>query len=208
MTEQVKKVFKAISAVSEELLSGIEKNDINQQQRFKFRGIDSVYNALAPALVKNKLIIAPRIIEREVSERTSRNGGVLFYVTVKAEFDFISTEDGSIHTVTNYGEAMDSGDKATNKAMSIAYKYAAFQTFCIPTEDTSIDPELESHNVIKDDLRSVLVAQLDQQASLGYNAFKVKWESLSADEQQIVGSSYFNPKLAEVRKAEAQRAGN
>ena len=51
----------------------------------------------------------------------------MFYVTVRAEFDFVSTEDGSIHTVVTYGEAMDSGDKATNKAMSIAYKYAAFQ---------------------------------------------------------------------------------
>ena len=60
------------------------------------------------------------------------------YVTVKAEFDFICTDDGSTHTVTTFGEGSDAGDKATNKAMSIAYKYAAFQTFCIPTEDTAL----------------------------------------------------------------------
>ena len=71
----------------------------------------------------------------------------MFYVVVKAEFDFVSTEDGSIHTVTTYGEAMDSGDKATNKAMSIAYKYAAFQAFCIPTEETAIDADAEVHQV-------------------------------------------------------------
>lgn len=112
-----------------------------------FRGIDAVYNALAPALVKHGLVILPRIIERSVTERQTQKGGTLFYVVVKAEFDFIATEDGSKHTVATFGEAMDSGDKATNKAMSIAYKYAAFQAFCIPTEETAIDADAEVHDV-------------------------------------------------------------
>ena len=141
------KVYKAISGVSNELLPGIAKGSKNQQQGFMFRGIDAVYNALAPALVKHGLLILPRMISRESTERTTKNGGVLFYVTVEAEFDFISTEDGSKHTVKTYGEAMDSGDKATNKAMSIAYKYAAFQAFCIPTEETSIDADATTHSV-------------------------------------------------------------
>lgn len=141
------KVYKAISGVSNELLSGIAKGSKNQQQGFMFRGIDAVYNALSPALVKHELLILPRMISRESTERTTKNGGVLFYVTVEAEFDFISTEDGSKHTVKTYGEAMDSGDKATNKAMSIAYKYAAFQAFCIPTEETSIDADATTQSV-------------------------------------------------------------
>lgn len=141
-------VYKAISAVARELCEqGIKKDSVNQQQRFNFRGIDAVYNALAPALVKHGLLILPRMSERSISERTGKSGGALFYVTVKAEFDFVSVEDGSVHTVTTYGEAMDSGDKATNKAMSIAYKYAAFQAFCIPTEETSIDADAEVHSV-------------------------------------------------------------
>ena len=64
--------------------------------------------------------------------------------TVEAEFDFVSACDGSKHTVKTYGEAMDSGDKATNKAMSAAYKYAAFQTFCIPTEGDN-DADAQTH---------------------------------------------------------------
>jgi hypothetical protein len=68
---------------------------------------------------------------------------------VEAEFDFVAASDGSKHTVKTYGEAMDSGDKATNKAMSAAYKYAAFQAFCIPTEgDNDADattPEPVTH---------------------------------------------------------------
>ena len=119
MTE--KKVYAAISAVAGELAEkGISKaRKQGSQVNYAFRGIDDVYNALAPALVKHRLLILPRCTERSCCERTSKNGGALFYVTVRAEFDFVSTEDGSIHTVVTYGEAMDSGDKATNKAMSI-----------------------------------------------------------------------------------------
>ncbi|MDU5476227.1 ERF family protein [Pantoea sp.] len=145
---ETKKVYAAISAVAKELAEqGIRKDSRNSQQGFMFRGIDAVYNALAPALVKHGLLILPRITERTVTERTTQKGGVLFYVVVKAEFDFVATEDGSTHTVVTYGEAMDSGDKATNKAMSIAYKYAAFQAFCIPTEETAIDADAEVHHV-------------------------------------------------------------
>ncbi|MBI6530456.1 ERF family protein [Proteus vulgaris] len=141
-------VYKAISNVAREMAeTGIKKGSVNQQQGFMFRGIDAVYNALAPALVKHGLLILPRIIERTITERQTQRGGLLFYVVVKAEFEFVSVEDGSKHTVVTYGEAMDSGDKATNKAMSIAYKYAAFQTFCIPTEETAIDADAEVHNV-------------------------------------------------------------
>ncbi|MEQ5126447.1 ERF family protein [Providencia alcalifaciens] len=141
-------VYKAISNVAKELAeTGIKKESENKQQGFMFRSIDAVYNALAPALVKHGLLILPRMINRTVTERVTQRGGVLIYVTVKAEFDFISTKDGSKHTVVTYGEAMDSGDKATNKAMSIAYKYAAFQAFCIPTEETAIDADAEVHDV-------------------------------------------------------------
>jgi hypothetical protein len=74
----------------------------------------------------------------------SQKGGALFYVTVDAEFDFVSAEDGTKHTVKTFGEAMDSGDKATNKAMSAAYKYACFQAFSIPTESDN-DADAHTH---------------------------------------------------------------
>lgn len=142
------KVYQAIAEVAAELAArGISKDSRNQAQGFNFRGIDAVYNALAPLLAKHKLCILPRCISRECVERTNAKGNALFYVTVQAEFDLVSAEDGSKHTVSTYGEAMDSGDKATNKAMSAAYKYAAFQAFCIPTEETSIDSDAETHEV-------------------------------------------------------------
>lgn len=128
-------VYAKIAAVQGELAhTGIGKDSENTFDRYKFRGIDAVYNALAPLLAKHGLCVLPRIIERDCQERVSRKGEPMFYVTVTAEFDFVSADDGSVHTVRTYGEAMDRSDKATNKAMSAAYKYAAFMAFAIPTE--------------------------------------------------------------------------
>lgn len=140
-------IYKAINAVQAALAQeGIGKDRKNDQQGYKFRGIDDVYNALAPLLARHGLCILPRCTERICVERTNAKGTALFYVTVCAEFDFVASEDGSKHTVTTYGEAMDSGDKATNKAMSAAYKYAAMQAFSIPTEGDN-DADAHAHEV-------------------------------------------------------------
>ena len=136
-------VYKAINAVQADLAKeGITKNRKNQAQNYNFRGIDDVYNALSPLLAKHGLCILPRILMRTCDERQTKNGGSMFYVTVEAEFDFVCASDGSKHIVRTFGEAMDSADKATNKAMSAAYKYAAFQAFAIPTEG---DNDADAH---------------------------------------------------------------
>ena len=142
-------VYKAINAVQKDLaVDGITKDRKNVQQGYSFRGIDDVYNALSPLLAKHGLCILPRALNRVVVEHVSGKGTALFYVTVEVEFDFVCAEDGSKHTVKTFGEAMDSGDKATNKAMSAAYKYAAFQTFAIPTEGDN-DADSKTHAVGK-----------------------------------------------------------
>ena len=141
-------VYAAIAAVSKNMATqGISKDRKNQQgSGYNFRGIDDVLNALSPPLVEHGLVIIPRCIERESVERQTKAGGAIFYTTVKVEFDFIAVSDGSKHTAVMYGEAMDTSDKSTNKAMSAAYKYVAFQTFCIPTEGDN-DADLNTHEV-------------------------------------------------------------
>lgn len=141
------KVYLAISQVAAQLAkSGISKSRKNSQQDYKFRGIDDVYNAMAPFLAEAKLCILPNVLSRECVERTTAKGNAIFYVTVRVRFDFVSAEDGSKHEVVTYGEAMDTADKATNKAMSAAYKYAAMQAFCIPTEGDN-DADATTHEV-------------------------------------------------------------
>lgn len=140
-------VYTAICGVMTDIgVTGISKDRRNQQQGYQFRGIDDVYNELNHLLSKHKLIMTPRILSRSVTERQTQKGGVLFNVTVEAEFDFVSAVDGSSHIVRTYGEAMDSADKATNKAMAAAYKYAAMMVFCIPTEGDN-DADATTHEV-------------------------------------------------------------
>lgn len=140
-------VYAAICQVVEELAKvGLSKERKNQQQGYAFRGIDDVMNVIAPLLPKANLCIIPRMLERDVQDKINKSGNLLIYTTVKADFDFVSAVDGSMHTVTTYGEAMDSGDKSTNKAMSAAYKYACLQAFCIPTEGDN-DTENTTHEL-------------------------------------------------------------
>ena len=143
-------VYEAIASITAALSkTGIAKGRKTQQgggASFAFRGIDDVLNALSPLLAEHKLCIFPRITNRATVERQTKSGGALFYTTVDAEFDFVSAVDGSKHTAATIGEAMDSGDKSTNKAMSIAYKYAVFLTFCVPIEGTP-DADSEVHEV-------------------------------------------------------------
>lgn len=193
-----KKVYDAISGVASALAEqGIRKEKKQGSQvNYAFRGIDDIYNALAPELVKNKLLILPRYTERTCVERTSKSGGALFYITVRGDFDFVSTEDGSIHTVTTYGEAMDSGDKATNKAMSIAYKYAAFQAFCIPTEETAIDADAEVHHLKPADADQIL-AEFTQYAGAENDSKKLQ-EQYASTWQRLNGWPEHQAKCKDV----------
>jgi hypothetical protein len=126
---------------------GIGKDRENTSgPKFKYRGIDEVLNALAPLLAQHRLIITPRCVARTCEERRSNSGGALFVVTVEVEYQLTSAEDGSHILARTFGEAMDSGDKATNKAMSAAYKYMAVQQFCIPTEGDN-DADAHTHAV-------------------------------------------------------------
>ncbi len=150
MTEKPN-VYECISKVVGELAKeGISKSRKAEtgvgNKGYMFRGIDDVYNHLASLISEAGLCILPRVLAREVVERQSKNGATLIYVVVDVEFDFVSMHDGSKHTVRMLGEAMDTGDKATNKAMSAAYKYACLQTFCIPTEGDN-DSENQTHEV-------------------------------------------------------------
>lgn len=136
------KIYAAIAGVIADC-GIVGKDKVNKQQGFKYRSVDDVFNALHPALAKNKVVIIPTVVERQCEEvGKTKNGTAILKVICKVKYD-ICAEDGSRVTSIIYGEGMDMGDKATNKAMAIAYKYLCFQVFCIPTEEMS-DPDGES----------------------------------------------------------------
>lgn len=129
------RIYAAISAISRELAkTGIAKSSVNTDVGYSFRSVDEVMCALAPLLAKHRVCILPRLSERWSQELAARAG---LHVTVKGRFDLVAASDGSTHTLESFGEAIDTSDKATSKAMTAAYKYALIQAFCIPIRGTA-----------------------------------------------------------------------
>lgn len=136
-----KNIFETINAVMEEV-GAVGKNSRNEQQKYMYRGVDDVMNALNPAFIKHKLLMVPEVVSQKREERQTANGKNIIYSVLSVKYTFYAEDGSSIYTIVP-GEGMDSGDKASNKAMSSAFKYACFQTFCIPTEEMK-DPDAET----------------------------------------------------------------
>ncbi len=51
--------------------------------------------------------------------------------------------------MTTWGEGLDNSDKATNKAMSGAMKYALIELFCVPTQDVEDSDRTSPENGVK-----------------------------------------------------------
>lgn len=124
-------------------VGGIAKKDRNQAQGFNFRGIDSVVNAVSPALQKYGVVVVPSVEDYSYDTvEIGRNRTAMGHVKVKVTYTFIGPNADAIKT-TVVGEAMDSGDKATAKAMSVAFRTALLQALCLPTDEP--DPDSQSY---------------------------------------------------------------
>lgn len=134
-------IYQAITDIMSEGYA-ITKGKRNAQQGFKYRGIDDVLNTFQPLLAKHHVFVVPEVLDQQRQERTTGKGGSLLYSLLRMRYTFYA-EDGSSVSAVVVGEGMDSGDKASNKAMSAAMKYAMFQVFCIPTEEMQ-DPDAET----------------------------------------------------------------
>lgn len=140
-----KKIYTAMAAANK-AITAIAKGRINQQQQFAFRGIDDVYNDLHAILAENEIFIITEVVSYTVDEKTTARGGILYYTRATIKHHFTTT-DGSEVVTTTVGEAMDSGDKGMNKAMSVALKYALMQAFTIPTDEKK-DPDADTHETV------------------------------------------------------------
>ena len=133
-------IYESITAIMQEGYS-IGKEKRNQQQGFLYRGIDDVMNTFQPLLSKYRVFCVPEVLSAQREERQTNKGGLLLYSVLTIRYTFYA-EDGSSVSAVVIGEGMDSGDKASNKAMAVGMKYAMFQTFCIPTEEMrDADPD-------------------------------------------------------------------
>lgn len=113
-------------------VEAVGKSRRNQQQGFNFRGIEDIMDAMHPIFAEHKVFVLSSVVDQKTEERQTKSGGNLIYRILTVDVSFVSGEDGSRETVRVVGEGMDSGDKAANKAMSAALKYAITQTLILP----------------------------------------------------------------------------
>ncbi len=132
----IPQVLTSLAAVMTDIHAvGIEKVRKNKEQNFNFRGIDEAIGAFAPLLDKHSLLVTPSYSNLVTTARATKSGGNTYNAQLEGRFSFVSTKDGSQHTVGPFfGEANDGQDKAVSKATSIAYRNALFLTFCVPHE--------------------------------------------------------------------------
>ena len=125
----------------------VAKKDRNEHQRFLFRGIDAVVNAVGPILRKHRVIVVPRV--RTVTYETVMTTKEKLSTACRVEVDyaFMSGIDGSEIGATVAAEAWDTGDKATPKAMSVAFRTALLQALALPTDE----PDPDSHTYVRED---------------------------------------------------------
>jgi hypothetical protein len=133
-------IFTKIPAIMASI-EAIGKNRKNQSQGYSFRGIDDMYNELHYHFATHKVFYMPEVLTVHREEKSTKSGGSMQYVVLTVKYTFYA-EDGSNLSCTMIGEASDSGDKASNKAMSTALKYALMEIFLIPTgEDKDTDSQ-------------------------------------------------------------------
>jgi hypothetical protein len=142
-------VTEKILAVMADLTS-LPKTDRNEHQRFTFRGVDAVVNAVGPLLRKHGLIVYPVKVKAVHTEISTGQGKPMTQCVVRVTYRWhaatAKSEIGDRLDVFTVGEAFDAGDKATPKAMSVAYRTMMLQTLCLPTDE----PDPDSHTYTRD----------------------------------------------------------
>jgi len=119
----------------------VAKTGKNASQGFNFRGIDAVVNALAVGMRSSRVVVYPTVLDYQYEQiAVGQNKALVGHVRLEVRYTFTDGVD-SISAVVA-GEAMDSGDKATAKAMSVAFRTALLQVFFLPTDEK--DPDEDS----------------------------------------------------------------
>jgi len=189
-----KLIYKKLAAINSEV-EAIGKDRKNEQQGFKFRGIDDVMNALHFSFAKNEVVILPEVLTYERSERQNTKGTAIFSILAKIKYTFVAPDGSSVSSIV-VGEAMDSGDKGMNKALSIALKYVLLQMFLIPTEEEK-DPDSQTHEVKPQPKKQLTPANIEAwNAAKKYlkeggriDAIEAKYQMTKENREQLITES-------------------
>ena len=135
---ELKLIYTKLADIQAEV-EAIAKDRHNSALGYDFRGVEDVLNMLHGLLSKHRVVVVPEKVGERHEDRPNKRGDG---INITRVYDIKYTayaEDGSSVSAIVPGEGMDSGDKASNKALSGSYKYWAFLTFSIPTAGVLID---------------------------------------------------------------------
>lgn len=144
-------------------VGAVDKGGNNKMQGFKFRGIDQVVNNVSPSLKKFGVVIAPIASEAEYVERTNQKGNAVIDSRVRVTYRWIGPENDHLDT-TVVAEARDLADKATAKAMSVAFRTCIIQTLSLPTDEPDPDEDYQEANGVDMDVLKVIVSAIQADA--------------------------------------------
>lgn len=199
MTQQIHAaIVGAMRDISSKGIAKLSRADLGGA-KVNYRGIEAAMNEMSVILIKNGIIVTPSYSDLTVQERQKgdpKDAKATRFVTIKGCFTFAAA-DGSSVACTVYGEAMDSGDKATVKAQSVAFRTALFQQFVVPT--MAMDPE-EGGDGSGEELPDKALAAAEQ----GMLAYQAYWGNLAPEEKRAL-----EPHHAELKAIaqEADRSG-
>lgn len=176
---QLAKVMTGVNAVG--------KNDRNDAQRFQFRGIDAVLNAVGPVLRTHGVVVIPSVVDTVRETITTGNGKSMMRVSLIVDYAFYAA-DGSSVTARVAAEAFDFGDKATPKAMSVAFRTALIQALALPTDEP--DPDHDTYDVssgVQHDPRTAVKKQIAQAWSRKHDGAAFDIAAAAADYAEQIG---------------------
>lgn len=191
-------VFEALVGVMADV-QNVRKGDVNKQQGFAFRGIDAVLNAVGPALRTHRVIVMPEVLEEDYSTvEVGQKRTPMANARLKVQYTFFGPAGDSVGCVV-VGEAMDSGDKAVAKAMSVAFRIALLQALALPTDEPDADHstyerssarDAAAPKALSDDEMTALAADVIAVESMDVEECRALWKRrASVLEVEVAGTT-------------------
>ena len=125
------------------LVQAVAKSQYNEHNKYNFRGVDAVYNAVGPALRQVGAVVLPDVVKVKRRETKTSGGKDTMETMVKVRIRWFGTDGGEPETTMMWAESLESSDKGLAQAISVAMRTYFINTLVIPTGDT--DPDEQPH---------------------------------------------------------------
>ena len=141
-------IFEKMSAITNELGVVVKNLNVDMGKGKSYKAVQEkdVLDAVKPieekyrvySYPKERKVIDNAILEKETQYGLSKN----MYLRIETTYEFVNIDKPEEKiTMTSYADGIDSGDKATGKAMTYSDKYALLKAYKIATGD---DPDKEA----------------------------------------------------------------